>query len=372
MAWIGGAISGAGSLLGGLTGSKGSKSASSSISAASMYSALLQYQMYQNTQSLLSPYTQAGTGALSTLQNIGGLGGAAAQSQALSALSGGNITGLTFNPTMAQLQQTPGYQWTVNQAQRGVENAASAQGRGLSGAQLQGAASAAEQLAATNWGQQQQTFQSNLQNILSIPTYLTSLGQSSAAGTGAAGQSAASTAGSLISSGATNAASASMSGYNALANALSGGASSAASNYLLSGLLNQSTSYTGPSASVLQGSSGSPSDLQSLLGLSSNQFVSDPRAKAGGNSLSSNALDRLNAIPVSDARYADEPQGSERPMFMAPDVQRQMPNAVTGIPNGPALQTVRANEMLPAMLAGIQELDKKKADRKKTNGRRNV
>lgn len=86
--------------------------------------------------------------------------------------------------------------------------------------------------------------------------------------------------------------------------------------------------------------------------------LSDPRAKEIG-AQTTGALDRLKAMPVSDARYAWEAPGADRPMVMADDVQRQVPGAVTGRPGGPALQMVDFARLTPLMIAGMQELARK-------------
>lgn len=88
--------------------------------------------------------------------------------------------------------------------------------------------------------------------------------------------------------------------------------------------------------------------------------LSDPRAKEIGGK-TDGALDAIRDIPVSDARYKWDAPGSERPMVMAPDVQRQMPGAVTGAPGGHELQMVNFGQMVPLILAGMQELERRTA-----------
>lgn len=64
-----------------------------------------------------------------------------------------------FQPTLQQLQQTPGYQFALTQGLQGTQNSAAAQGLGTSGAALAGAANYATGLAGT-------TFQNQFQNYL--------------------------------------------------------------------------------------------------------------------------------------------------------------------------------------------------------------
>lgn len=61
-----------------------------------------------------------------------------------------------WNPTLAGLQQTPGYQFQLQQGLQAQQNAATARGLGVSGAQLRGAADYAEGLAGTTYNQQLQ------------------------------------------------------------------------------------------------------------------------------------------------------------------------------------------------------------------------
>ena len=64
-----------------------------------------------------------------------------------------------FNPTMADLQATPGYQFSLDQGLKATQNGYAAQGLGSSGAAQKGATSFAEGLAGT-------TFQNQFQNYL--------------------------------------------------------------------------------------------------------------------------------------------------------------------------------------------------------------
>lgn len=210
-----------GSIVGGLLGSSSTSKAASQIAQASEYAAQLSYQTAQETAARLQPYTQAGYTSLAQYQAATGAQGPAVQSGTLSALSGGQITSPVFSPTVAQLQSTPGYQWNLNQALRGVENSASAQGRGISGPALQGAAAAATNLANSTLGTQQQIFQSNLSNVLSPLQYLTTTGQNAAATTGSALQSGATSAGNFLTSGATSSGQLNVLGSNYLSAALS-------------------------------------------------------------------------------------------------------------------------------------------------------
>lgn len=174
--------------------------------------------------------------------------------------------------TQQELEQTPGYQFTRNQGLQAVQNSAAARGLGVSGAALKGAATFATGLADSTYqqqfAQQQQLFsdsfnqgqaqfgnqqqvyanqtnanqllfanqqqrvtdlgtlntanQGNLQNAFNRLTGLTTIGQNSAAQTGALGNSAASQAGGFMTSGASAGAAGLIAGGNAAAGGING------------------------------------------------------------------------------------------------------------------------------------------------------
>ena len=93
-------------------------------------------------------------------------------------------TSLAFNPTQAQLAATPGYQFDLNQGLQATQNSNAAQGRGVSGAALKGAASYATGLANNTLLTQQGIFQQNLNNVLGPLQNLAGQGQASAANVG--------------------------------------------------------------------------------------------------------------------------------------------------------------------------------------------
>jgi hypothetical protein len=71
-----------------------------------------------------------------------------------------------FAPTMDQLSQTPGYQFTLQQGEQAVQNSAAALGLGSSGPALKGAVNYAEGLAGTTYQQQFNNYWTNYQNQL--------------------------------------------------------------------------------------------------------------------------------------------------------------------------------------------------------------
>jgi hypothetical protein len=194
----------------------------------------LQWQQFQQMQQNLQPYMQLGTNSIPGLQSqLGKLGGMQ----------------FSFNPTEQQLEQTPGYQFTLQQGLKGVDNAASAKGLNLSGAQMKGIGQYTTGLADQTYQQQYQNALQNFQANYGVQSDqynrlsgLVGLGQNSAAGVGNAGLQTANTAGNFLTSGA-NAQAAGMIGS---ANAINGGLGSAAQGGLLYSLLQNQTGGASP------------------------------------------------------------------------------------------------------------------------------
>lgn len=144
----------------------GAYQASQAQQSAAQTAANTQMQMYQQTRKDLAPYRNAGAADLSTLQS--------------------QLPFLTSPIKMDQatLEQTPGYQFTLAQGLKAVQNSAAARGLGVSGAAQKGAAAYATGLA-------DQTYQTqfNLENINRSNAYNRLMGLVNM-GEGAAGQTA--------------------------------------------------------------------------------------------------------------------------------------------------------------------------------------
>lgn len=144
------AVIGAGALtaVGGIASasmqSGAAKSAASTQAAAENHASDQMQAQYQQTRADLSPYNQAGQDATAQIQNT----------------SPFSYGAFNFSPTQAQLEQTPGYQFTLSQGLKSTQNGYAAQGLGTSGAALKGAANYATGLADS-------TYQNQFQNALS-------------------------------------------------------------------------------------------------------------------------------------------------------------------------------------------------------------
>ena len=173
---------------------------SSAASSAARDASNLQKQMYYQTRSDLSPYNTAGQSALGSALSLaqgsptgGGPDYVTAAYQNLPSQAGAM--------TQAELEKTPGYQFTLNQGLKSTQAANAAKGLGVSGAALKGAATYATGLAdstySNRFNEAQQSFsdyinlntaqQGNLTNQFNRLNALTTTGENAAAQTGVTG-----------------------------------------------------------------------------------------------------------------------------------------------------------------------------------------
>lgn len=173
-----GLMFGGGALLGGIGGMMGANKQAGAAREAGNQSALWQLLGIQNAQgmydraaSTLSPYTGAGGKSLGMLMDY--LQGTGAKDAGIGG-GGANLLS-TFQPTMEQLEKTPGYQWARQQTLGAMTNAGAAKGLGASGNLLQGLGSAATGLASQTFNDQLKNYMAqNLQayNMLMGPSQL--------------------------------------------------------------------------------------------------------------------------------------------------------------------------------------------------------
>lgn len=147
-------------------------------------------------------------------------------------LTANGLSGLTFQPTQAALEATPGYQFDLSQGLRGVESSAAARGLGVSGAALKGAAGYATGLANNTLTTQQGIFQQNLNNVLAPLQQLASNGQNAANQTGTLGQAAVNSSNTALIGGANALAAGQVGSANALQSGLNS-VGNAANNFQL-------------------------------------------------------------------------------------------------------------------------------------------
>jgi hypothetical protein len=214
--------------------SSASKSAANTQAQAAEDAAHLQNDQWNQTQANLKPYLDFGSSAINPLQAAMGYNSDWSVNPASILQEGFNV------PTAADAAATPGYQFTLNQGLKSVQNSAAARGLGTSGAALKGASTYATGLADSTYNdvfnRALQTFQTNYNSAAQRVNRLTGIvgsGQNAASGLGALG---AQTTGNIANT-LTSGANASAAGTIGSANAISNGLNGIASNALTAGLL---------------------------------------------------------------------------------------------------------------------------------------
>ncbi len=231
-----GAIGAVGGVASGLIGAGAAKSAGAQQAAAANQASANTMTMFNKTQANLAPFVQGGTSAFNEL--LGLTGGNAGGNPLTAPLTA------PFQPTMAQLSQTPGYQFALQQGELATQDSFAAQGLGTSGAAMKGAANYAEGLASTTYQQQFQNYLQQNQQIYGMLGGLGQTGENSAAMTGQQGLTATGQAGQFSTAAAAAGAAGTIGQANALTGAI-GGVTGAANQTALMLALNNSGLFGG-------------------------------------------------------------------------------------------------------------------------------
>ena len=198
-------------------GAVGSISAAHQQAKAAKSIAANQLAAGQAGSKLLQPYANEGKVGLNALnQNM-------------------NYLTTPYSPTQAQLEATPGYQFTLNQGLQSTQNAAAARGLGISGAALKGAAGYATGLANSTYATNADIYQRNQGQIGGFLTGVVGAGQNAAAGQGNLMTGQANAAGQTQMAGATAAAS----GISGAATAINNGFSNLYQQNLINKMMAQ-------------------------------------------------------------------------------------------------------------------------------------
>ncbi|MDN8066335.1 hypothetical protein [Burkholderia vietnamiensis] len=262
MPW-GFAAAAVGTVAGAVISSNGAQDAAQTQADAANNSAALQNAQWQQTQKNLKPYMDLGQSAINPLLTAMGYtrSGTGQNRASFGGLSSNDVGGQSVDswtvdpnnplqqrfsyadfqaPTAAQAAATPGYQFTLTQGLKSVQNSAAARGLGTSGAALKGAAGYATGLADStyndvfnralstynaNFGKAQNVFNMNYTSAANNVNRLSGLvsnGQNAAATNGSLGAAAAGNIGNTLMNGANAQASGIVGSSNALSNALSG------------------------------------------------------------------------------------------------------------------------------------------------------
>lgn len=263
---IGGIAAGVGAVGGAYISSQGAKSAANTQAAAANNATQLQQQEWQQAQTNFQPYLNLGNAAINPL--LTAMGYNATQNgdgtYSINGVDSSNILQQKYGnftaPTEAQAQQTPGYQFTLNQGLKATQSSAAARGLGTSGAALKGASTYATGLADSTYNDvynralqaysaNANTFNTNYNSAANNVNRLQGLvsnGQNAAGNFASTGNQASANIGNTMTSGA-NAIAAGTVGSS---NALSGALGSMGNSAMMYGLLQNNAGGAGGAASA--------------------------------------------------------------------------------------------------------------------------
>lgn len=260
---ISGGLAAAGSVASGLIGSSAAKSAATTQANAADQAAQIQQTEFNTTTANEAPYLQAGNTSLNALMAQLGLGPGGTGSGGLTQSFTPFNPGQPFSFDPSNLQNTPGYQFRMQQGEQAITDQASAVGgvgggntlkaltsfgQGLAGTEYEQAYTDALNTYNTNYGNSYQAWLANQtggnqvkqQQFNNLQT-LAGSGQNAASNLGALGAKNASAVGNDITSGAAATAAGTVGSANAIGSGISGvsnAVSGLSSNYLLMSLLN--------------------------------------------------------------------------------------------------------------------------------------
>ena len=248
-----GGIAAATSIAGGVISSSGAQKAASTEAAASQAATAEQTAARQQEQQNVAPYlgygTTAGNELTSELQS-GALGAAAPTDQ-------------------NAIANMPGYQFTLQQGLLSTQNAAAAQGLGVSGAALKAASSYSTGLASTNFQNYFNDYWSNQNNRYNMLANTMNMGANAAAGLNTNLTNSSNTQATNTTQAAANIGNAQQSSANALSTGVSNSLGTGVSNALLANALlgqtqggstlsSDNSSYTNPNTGETYKSSSDP------------------------------------------------------------------------------------------------------------------
>lgn len=225
-----------GNVISALLGSNAAQNAAEIQANAANNAANAQLNMYNTTRGDLAPYNALGLAAVPKLAELTGTN------------AGGNpLTAALTKPfTGAELENTPGYQFTKEQGLRGVVNANSAQGLAGGGGALSTAMDKYNTgLASTTYNDQLKNYLAQNQQIFNMLAGIVQGGQNAAAQTGTFGIQSQTAANNLLTGGANAQAAGVVGSANAFGNAANNIGNLALTNALLSSMYNNGNNTAG-------------------------------------------------------------------------------------------------------------------------------
>jgi len=225
MSWVAVAVGGA-SLLGGIFGGRSAKKAAQAQAQAAQQAAQLQYKQYQQTRNDLAPWMQQGQVSLGQLGQLTAPGGELLQPFGLE-----------------QFQESPAYQFNLEQGLDAINKATRARGTNYAPATLQDLGKFSQGLASNEFLNAYNMYNQDQSNVYNRLFGLSQSGQNAAAQVGQYGAGAAAGAGEAL-MGAGNARAAGIVGQS---NAILGGIGDAYNAYLMQQILRGSQQPLYPS-----------------------------------------------------------------------------------------------------------------------------
>lgn len=207
MPWGYAAAAVGGALVSGVASNKAAKTQAQAADKASE----VQQNIYNQTRQDLMPWQQAGTMALGDLQTRMGLG---------QNTGNPNFGQLTHQFNLQDFQESPAYQFNLQQGKMALDKASAARGKFYAPSTLQDIAKFSQGMASNEYQNAFSNYQTNMGNIWNRLNSLSSGGQNAAAQLGGFGT----TVGSQIGQNITGAGNAQAAGQVGIGNALVGGA----------------------------------------------------------------------------------------------------------------------------------------------------
>lgn len=236
-------IGGVGAAVGGIAQGIGASRAADAQAAAARDANARLEQQYQRNSANLAPWMTGGQNAFGVLQHLTGTdAGGDPMTAALTS---------RFAPTMAQLEQTPGYQFTLGQGLKATQSSYASKGLGSSGAAMKGATDYATGLAGNTYQQQFQNYWGENKSIYDMLTGQSNVGANAAAALTSGGNTLAQG----VSANTIGAGNAQAAGYNAIGSAV-GNATQGIAGYGILG--NYLSNGTQPAAAPWGTQTGSP------------------------------------------------------------------------------------------------------------------
>lgn len=233
-----------GSVVSGSIASSGAQKAASTEAAATNAATAAEQADFQQAYGLEQPYAASGTAAEAEIQaEMQGTAGVPGQTGWLGAM-----------PSLTDPTALPGYSFTLDQGEKATANAASAQGLGISGVALKGAASYAENLASTYYNNYISNYWTNQNNRFNMLSSLVNTGATAAGTLGGQAVNTGANVANTTQAGANSVAAAQEASSNAQASGVQG-ISSGLNNALFANALlgnSTSTSTIGPTDSQLK------------------------------------------------------------------------------------------------------------------------